>query len=193
MASITADILIAVGLILEYVVIGRAIVATGDANRESDEKVAAANARALEAQAELARFKAPRMLSPEQRARISKKLGQFSGQQFVGSISQGVGDAWLLWNQIVGALREANWVLISPSGLAVGEPPAGIPAMTRSGLSISYWVKTWVSSPSIHIHAEALAAALVDEGIDAFAWPAHGNAVESNPDAIRIEIGPKLA
>jgi hypothetical protein len=44
-----ANALIAVGLIIEYLVILRAIVATGNANRESDEKIAAAEARAAEA------------------------------------------------------------------------------------------------------------------------------------------------
>jgi hypothetical protein len=156
-------------------------------------QTAEANARALEAQAELARLKTPRMLSPEQRARISEKLRQFAGQQYAGSIAPGVADSWPLWNQIVGALRDANWVLIPPTGLAGGEPPAGIPTMTRSGVRIFCWAVTWMSSPSIKANAEALAAALIEEGIDALAWPAHGSTVESSPNVIRIEIGPKPA
>lgn len=46
-----ADAAIAIGLVVEYFVILRAIVATGDANRESEENVAEANARAGEANA----------------------------------------------------------------------------------------------------------------------------------------------
>jgi hypothetical protein len=44
-----ADVLIAAGLIAEYIVILRVTVATGEANRESDEKIAEAATRAAEA------------------------------------------------------------------------------------------------------------------------------------------------
>jgi hypothetical protein len=47
--GIIANALIGVGLVAEYIVIGRAIVATREADRESEEKVAKANQRAVEA------------------------------------------------------------------------------------------------------------------------------------------------
>jgi hypothetical protein len=56
-------------LAIEYFAIGRAIVATGEANTESEEKVAEANARAEEAKLETERLKAQfawRQISREQ-------------------------------------------------------------------------------------------------------------------------------
>ena len=49
LGATAANVLIAVGLAIEYFVILTAIVASGEANRESDEKVAEANERAAEA------------------------------------------------------------------------------------------------------------------------------------------------
>lgn len=51
LGALAANILIGIGLIVEYVVILRAIVASGEATRLSDEQVAKANARASEANA----------------------------------------------------------------------------------------------------------------------------------------------
>jgi hypothetical protein len=159
--------------------------------RRSDDKVAAASARAAEAQLELERFRAPRSLSSEKLTWIGKKVRHFAGQKFLGAVSPGVGDAWILWGQIANSLQAANWVLIS-SGVSGGiQPPASISAVTRRGVHLLYSARTWVSSPFIGDRAKALADALTEMGIDAIAWPAHGDVVENNPDAIRIEIGPK--
>ena len=178
--TIVSNVLIVAGVWGERILEKRA-------KRAGDGIVAEANARAFEAQAALEKFKAPRRLSPEQRARIGEKLKQYAGRQFVGSIAPGVEDARNLWRQIAGALREANW---TPPPSVVGEAfPAGLSAMSRTGVHVLYWVGAFVSSPSIQVHAEALASALNDEGIDALAWPAHGSSVEATPNAIRIEIG----
>lgn len=154
---------------------------------EANARGAEANAKALEAQLALETFKAPRMLSPEQRARISEKLKQFAGQTFSGSVSIGAGDGRTLWAQIAGALQAANWERVQPPGLATGEPPAGVPLVIRPGVRILFAAQRFDLQPK----AEALAAAISAEGIDAIGRPAHGTAVEANPEAIRIEIGPK--
>src|SRR6266576_3618218 len=52
--GIVANVLIGVGLAAEYVVIGRAIIAGREAQQESDERVAAAEARSAEANARAA-------------------------------------------------------------------------------------------------------------------------------------------
>jgi hypothetical protein len=49
LGSATANALVGIGLIVEYVVILRAIVASGDADRSSNERIAASEARAAEA------------------------------------------------------------------------------------------------------------------------------------------------
>jgi hypothetical protein len=71
------DALIAVGLIVEYFVILSAIVATGEANRESDEKVARAQLEAAEARertAEVEKLTAWRRVSPEQSRTIAEAV-----------------------------------------------------------------------------------------------------------------------
>jgi hypothetical protein len=97
--AIVANALIGIGLIVEYVVIGRAIVAGGEAQRLSDERVAAAEARAAEANARaaeanqkaeeerLARVKfeserAWRSLTREQHEEMAAALRKFTGQKF---------------------------------------------------------------------------------------------------------------
>jgi hypothetical protein len=69
LAGTAANVVIALGLAIEYVVILRAIIETGKANRESDEKIAEANERAIKAdlaRVELEAKLAPRSLSKEQ-------------------------------------------------------------------------------------------------------------------------------
>lgn len=86
LVSTGANALVAIGLIAEYLVILRTIVATGEANRESDEKVAEATKLAAEAneraaKADLARIEleakfAPRFLSREQFEILQKLRGK---------------------------------------------------------------------------------------------------------------------
>jgi hypothetical protein len=197
--AVIGNALIGYGLILEYVLILRAIVASGAADREASLKVAnaiaraaEADTRALDAQLALEKFKAPRRLTTEQRTQISEKLRQFGGQEFTGSVVPGLADALPLWRQIAGSLRDANWTLVNPASTSIDQfVPVALSATTRPGVGILYSPLGWTSVPNLHTHAEKLAEALNEEGIDAFAWPAHGSGVEINPNAIRIEIGPK--
>jgi hypothetical protein len=78
--SITANALIGYGLIREYVVLLRAMIATGAIKRQSDRKVAEANDRAAKAdlaRVELEKQLAPRMLNQEQWDLIQSFKGKF--------------------------------------------------------------------------------------------------------------------
>ncbi len=94
--GIVANAAIGFGLVVEYLVVGRVIDATKEAERESNERIAKieehtakANERGAEAmaraeEAELARIElerdlAPRTLSDEQVEVIAKKLAEFAG------------------------------------------------------------------------------------------------------------------
>lgn len=75
--ALTANVLIGAGLVIEYIVILRAIVASGDVQRDSDEKVAAAVERAAAAERETEWLKkefAWRQLSPEAMAKLSDAI-----------------------------------------------------------------------------------------------------------------------
>lgn len=151
-------------------------------------RTAEANAKALEAQAELEKFRTPRMLSPEQCARINEKMKEFAGQEFCGAIAIGASDGALLWRLIANTLRTANWVLVSHPG-ATGDPPHTSPITTGTGVMVMFAL----SGPKVGElipRAKALAEAIAAEGIVAAFAPARG-AVERMPNAIRIEIGAK--
>jgi hypothetical protein len=154
---------------------------------EANERAAKANARAVEAQAELEKFRAMRILSPEQHERIVEKLQQFPGQEFSGAIGMGVGDGALLWRHLAGILQRAGWTLVRPPGSTTGDPPHTTPTLTTRGVIIMFSARKVVE---LLPRAQALAEAIAAEGIDAMWAPAHG-AVDSMPNAIRIEIGLK--
>jgi hypothetical protein len=112
--------------------------ATAQATAESDaakrdaaaatERAALAEQRAAEANLELARFKAPRAISPEQRNRIAEKMKEFTGQEYAGMVASDVGDAWSLWREIGLSLELAGWrsrLLSGPVATQYG-PPASI-------------------------------------------------------------------
>jgi len=145
--------------------------------------------RIAEAQTELERLKAPRLLSEEQRVRITEKMRQFAGQEFSGAVTMGVSDAWTLWRVISTTLRDANWVMVPPSGQAAGDPPASIAITARPGIGIMFPANAHISE--VMPGAKALAEALAAEGFAAIDWPFHGVAAETNPKSFRIEIGPK--
>jgi hypothetical protein len=160
---------------------------------QANERAAEARKQAAEAQLAFEKFRAPRFLTAEQLAGISEKLKRYAGQQFTGAVAPGIGDASPLWRQIARALRDAGWV--GPPS----DSPAAIPAITRPGIVVMFSTATFVAEASVPfdveasvmVRAEALSSALNEEGIDAVSFPARGSAMEANPNAIRIEIGPK--
>jgi hypothetical protein len=135
---------------------------------------------------------APRVLTAEQRARITEKVKQFAGQEFVGSVAPGAGDALPLWRQIAGALRDANWTLAPPPAMSVDNiVPVGLAATTSTAVGILISPHGFMSSPALLTHAEALAGALNEEGIAAFAFTYDGPTVKTMPNTIKIVIGLK--
>jgi hypothetical protein len=77
-----ANCLIGVGLVAEYIVIGKAIIATREADRESEENVAKANQLAEEAKLETEQLKAQfawRKISPQQEIILRRSLGELKG------------------------------------------------------------------------------------------------------------------
>jgi hypothetical protein len=81
---------------------------------------------------------APRKFSAEQEARILAAAQKHPGQKFSGKVASSVPDARALWVRIAKLLTEAGWVLVPPHGLAVGNPPAGVPVAPYSGITLYF-------------------------------------------------------
>jgi hypothetical protein len=197
-----ANVLIAIGLIVEYIVILRAIVATGESNRQSDQKVADANARAQEANLkaneavlELARFRAPRSLFTEQVYRIADKMKEFSPIEFDASINPGDPEFKLCLSFIEWALRLAGWKQQSWDGTgSENRDLLGLPAIGLGG-SVSNVAIFFTGEKDSRNEgaARALADALTLEGITSNARTSFKNtelgAAKQYP--IHIAVGPK--
>jgi hypothetical protein len=148
--------------------------------------IAEANARALEAQAALAKFKAPRAIDPADREHIIAGLRGFAGQEFTGQVASAIPDGWDLWRQISLVLELAGWQRMPPRGLAVSQfgPEAGIPIAPQPGVAILFDSTHWTT---LHPRAVALATELTRLGIAAFPAPTSGE----DSELITIVIGPK--
>jgi hypothetical protein len=150
--------------------------------------LAEARERADEAELELAKIKTPRMLTPEAQRRVAAKLRQFAGQEFAGQVAPGSDDARPLWETLDKALTAAGWVRVPPIGLAVGDPPAGVPLVPNSG--VTAFVAASRANEFAPI-AQLLAAALMAEGIIAGVSASAGPQMEQRPAVIVVEIGRK--
>jgi hypothetical protein len=147
-----------------------------------------ARERADEAELELARLKTPRMLTPEQQRRVAARLQRFAGQEFEGQVAPGAEDARPLWEALDKALSAAQWVRVPPSGLAVGDPPAAVAIAPTSGVTVFVAASR---SNEVAARAQALAAALMAEGLIAGLSASAGPRMEQRPNVIVIEIGRK--
>ena len=150
--------------------------------------LAEARERADEAELELAKIKTPRLLTPEAQRRVTAKLRQFAGQEFAGQVAPGSDDARPLWETLDKALTAADWVRVPPIGLAVGDPPAGVPLVPNSGVTV--FVAASRANEFAPI-AQLLAAALMAEGIIAGVSASAGPQMEQRPAVIVVEIGRK--
>jgi hypothetical protein len=122
--SLIANALIGVGLIIEYVVILRAITASGEAQREADEKVgiaekqaAEANARAAEAELRTETLRSElawRRISAQDAAKISEILGRADLPKFGLRIFHVSGDpeATTLSGDIAEVFRRNGWSVL---------------------------------------------------------------------------------
>ncbi len=159
------------------------------ANQRAEE----AKERAAQANLELARFKAPRTLSPEQQKQISEKLKTFAGRQFDVAILVEPEPQDLLL-QVENALTAAGWIEIDWKGggnfaeitfVRKGRPTVGI--ATVSGLIVQMHPD---QVSELGTAAQALTSALNAEGISAKAEPGLG--IDNiNTKAIHILIGKK--
>jgi hypothetical protein len=108
LVAIIANALIGVGLAVEYIVILRAVVASGEAQRLSDEKVAEATARAAEAdraRAELEVKLQPRSLNQEQWDLIQGLRGKFDAMNIAYETDA---DTWWFARQLRDAFFSAG-------------------------------------------------------------------------------------
>jgi hypothetical protein len=150
--------------------------------------LAEARERANEAELELAKIKTPRMLTTEAQRRVAAKLQRFAGQEFAGQVAPGSDDARPLWETLAKALTAAGWVRVPPIGLAVGDPPAGVPLVPNSG--VTAFVAASRANEFAPI-AQLLAAALMAEGIIAGVSASAGPQMEQRPAVIVVEVGRK--
>jgi hypothetical protein len=156
---------------------------------DTSKEIAEANARALEAQLALEKFKAPRSISVEARNRLAESMKEFGGQQYFGMVASDVADAWDIWREISLSLELAGWKRLPPPGQTATQygPPAGIPLAPQAGVMILSSVAN-IPSENMRLYgvAKALAAKLTDESIIAGAGFA-----DIQPNTIAIVIGPK--
>ncbi|MGO8833781.1 MAG: hypothetical protein ACLQE9_13335 [Roseiarcus sp.] len=187
--AITADAFIGTGLIVEYIVILRAIVASGEAERLSNEKIAESNRIAAEAQLELAKFRATRrsILSGHE-ASLTEKLKAFPGTEFDFGLAHGDGEAmhfaWDLHSPLVAAgWVHIPWVDFGPKLHQGNRPPSGQVAATNVEIHIRPQ-----SRAKLLLAATELISGLNEIGIAA--TDAGCNMHSSNDTAIHILIGP---
>jgi hypothetical protein len=150
--------------------------------------LAEARERANDAEIELARLKTPRTLAPDAQRRLAAQLRQFAGQEFAGQVAPGSDDARGLWETLDPALAAAEWVRVAPYGFAIGNPPAGVPLAPNSGVTVFVAASRANALAPI---AQALAGALMAEGIIAGVSASAGPQMEGRPNVIVIEIGRK--
>jgi hypothetical protein len=114
--AVAADSLIALGVYAEIHFGRKASRGNVELRRRSDEKVAAANERAAQANEraeaaalELAKFRAPRKLTPEQSARIAAQIEKFSGISFAVCLSSFDEEIVGFATELISCLMAAKW------------------------------------------------------------------------------------
>jgi hypothetical protein len=155
---------------------------------DANARAAQAEARALELQLALEKLRAPRLLSVEQRSRISDKLRRYVGLRFDTAAPQSA-EALSLLIQIEDTLSAAGWTQVAWVGGALahqrpGRVDSGI--VGASGVVVQFDAKRALSFSD---PAGALVTALEAEGI-----PASKEMVlasTSSTDAIHIAVGVK--
>jgi hypothetical protein len=144
--------------------------------------------RAVQAQSELAKFKAPRAFTPEQRKRIIAKCKTLPGQPFVFLVDSDP-EAVEFLNVIEDILDSCGWTITTDEvfGMAVtssrGNKIRIIPGQTGMACLFSPAKITELGPP-----ARNLSDAITAEGIEVESAP---NPTVSNPNAIYIVIGKK--
>jgi hypothetical protein len=193
--SSLANSLVAIGVAFEIIFSRMAGLRQNELKRRSDERVAAANARAEEANQkaqeaalELAKLTTPRAISAEHASAITDAISPFAGTPFILLI-QPEPEPLSLMNQICDALVAAGWNWLGSGHLIAfnrpGKPSVGM--MTGSGilLQLASSKKDAWEAPIL-----ALANALVATGLEGVQATEVDDG--SVPDtAIHIRIGRK--
>jgi hypothetical protein len=153
-----------------------------------------ANARALEAQLALEKFKQPRLLSEKQTDTILGKLKQFAGTRFDAAVLPGDPEAIVFLSYITATLEKAGWVWVEwnpPNGpLAMtysfpGKPNIGQVGFFGVSLQINPAHASTLSAP-----ADALGVALIAEGFES-TLDVIDNASIPNKDTVHLIVGKK--
>ena len=104
---------------------------------ETGERIAEADARALEAQAQLAKFKSPRNMTSVQQSRLVEKLTRFKGTRFDMAVVVGDPEAALFLGEISKTLQLASWEWVefahSGSQLTLTYTWRGLPNVGQMG------------------------------------------------------------
>ena len=188
--------LIGFGFVFQYMVIGIAILASADAQRKSDEKVAAANERAsfaetrtAEATLELIKLKAPRSFSSQQSDKIIQQIKHYAGTPYILSVANET-EAINLLLQTNSLLRSANWSPQHPkTGLLFGLKLPGKPIVRSATVQGSWILIPRTRESEWRKAANVLANGLCEVGISIDAVAVDVPANEQH--AINIVIGTK--
>jgi len=155
-------------------------------DHDREVRIAGANERAANAELALELYKAPRDLTPGQQASMSDALKPFAGMRFAGMTASSVPDSRPLWMKLSKTLESAGWIREAPSGLALGDPPAGVSVSPNEGITIFVPAEDWNDLlPSV----QALYNSLTAIGLKTVAVPDRGE--QKRPHIIVIEIGTK--
>jgi hypothetical protein len=171
---------------------GNALVRAAGLEKQAEQlrrDTADANARALEAKLELAKFKLDRTLSDDQKSRIIGKLKAFAGQQYVLSVSTDQEALRFVRISLGPVFNSAGWVKLPPKGtVSIPEIDAAINVAGEPGVRMQI-AQIRRDDPELNKRIFAVAAALGAEGIDA--TPAMTPDMDDTPAVIQIRIGSK--
>jgi hypothetical protein len=176
-----AAILVLTGIVIEPIFTIGLFIYDESLSRAQQSTIESQNAQIIALETRLA----PRVISQEQRDRITEKMKMFAGQEFSSKVASGSDDAWDLWGQISLALELAGWKKLPPS-LPMARPPYGQPATIT--VSAMPGVMIWYSGfhwNDVRPTSDALAKALRSENI-----LAGSGGMTENTTAIMIEVGP---
>jgi hypothetical protein len=136
---------------------------------KANARVAEAEQKAAEANLEIARIRAPRVLSIQQQRRIADALRQFREKKFDTAVVQGDPEALSLLEMIEAAVRAADWMQINWHDTVAGAIQLSRPGLPTVGnISLNAGVVIQFETEEKDALGEAattLASALSAEGI----------------------------
>jgi len=166
-----------------------------EAAGKAHERAAQAEQRAAEANLEIARLRAPRILTIEQQRRIADAIRAYKGISFDTATLVGDTEALTLLEMIEAAIRAADWSQINwadtARGLRLerpGQPSVGNISITEVMIQFEPEQRGGLKAP-----AETLASALRAAGVAAIASEAFfAPSTAANKTAIHVMVGKKF-